>query len=87
MAVYSGHPALNISWKYDDAGKVVELNIDQKQNTLFGFPLQVAIDNKLYTINIKDKNTIVQLPVPGKPSLVSIDPDVNLLAGFELRPL
>jgi aminopeptidase N len=82
-----GHPQLKVSWKYNADGKVVELNIDQQQNVLYELPLQVSIDSKLFTINIKDKNTVVQLPVTGKPTGIKIDPEVNLLAGFEINPL
>jgi len=80
-----GHPQLGIAWKYNAAKSVVELNIEQKQNTLFEFPLEVAIDNKLYAVNIKDKSTIVQFPVAMQPVTVNIDPGVNLLAGFEVE--
>ncbi|MDF2431901.1 MAG: aminopeptidase [Mucilaginibacter sp.] len=83
----AGHPQLNIRWKYNADSKVIELNIDQQQNVLYEFPLQVAIDSKLFTIGIKDKNTLVQLPVTGKPTDIKIDPDVNLLAGYEVTAL
>ncbi|HAL80879.1 MAG TPA: hypothetical protein DCO83_00510, partial [Mucilaginibacter sp.] len=62
---------------------VVELNITQRQNTLFEFPLGVSIDHKLHKIYVKDKNTVVHFPITAKPSAVVVDPDVNLLAGFE----
>ncbi|HEY8784819.1 MAG TPA: M1 family metallopeptidase [Mucilaginibacter sp.] len=79
-----GHPQLDINWKYDAAKGVVELNITQRQNTLFEFPLGVSIDHKLRTIYVKDKNTVVHFPITAKPSAVVVDPDVNLLAGFEV---
>jgi aminopeptidase N len=79
-----GNPQLGITWKYDAGKGVIELNITQKQNALFEFPLEVAIDKQLHTINIKDKSTHIEFPVMGKPSVVSIDPDVNLLAAFEV---
>ncbi len=79
-----GHPQLGITWKYIADKGVVELNITQKQDTLFEFPLEVSIDKQLHTTNIKDKSTRVEFPVTGRPAVVSIDPDVNLLAGFEV---
>jgi aminopeptidase N len=78
-----GHPQLNITWKYDAAKGVIVLNILQKQNTLFEFPLELSVNNRLHTIPVKDKNTIVQLPAAAKPSAIIIDPDVNLLVGYE----
>jgi aminopeptidase N len=79
-----GHPQLAITWKYDAAKKAVELNILQKQDFLFEFPLQIAIDGQLSTISISSKNTSVQVLAAQKPATLVIDPDVNLLAGFEL---
>jgi len=79
-----GNPQLGITWKYNAAKGVVEFNIIQNQSILFEFPLEVSIDKQLHTINIKDKSTDVEFPVTGKPSVVSVDPDVNLLAGFEV---
>jgi aminopeptidase N len=79
-----GHPQLSIGWKYDAAKGVVDVNVTQTQNTLFEFPLDIAVDGQLHTINIKDKNTAVQFAASAKPSTVVADPDVNLLAGFEI---
>ena len=79
----AGNPQLGITWKYDAAKGVVDVHIEQKQNTLFAFPLEVSVGGKLHSIIIKDKNTAVQFPVKAKP-LVIVDPNVNLLAGFEV---
>jgi aminopeptidase N len=79
-----GHPQLSITWKYDTAKGVIELNILQKQNTLFEFPLELSINNRLHTIPVKDKNTTVQLIATSKPSAIIIDPNVNLLVGYEV---
>ena len=80
----TGHPQLNINWKYDAAKGAIEFNIDQKQDFLYEFPLQVLINDRLYSISIKDKNTVFPLPVSAKPTQVIIDPEVNLLASFEV---
>ncbi|HEY4324152.1 MAG TPA: M1 family metallopeptidase [Mucilaginibacter sp.] len=79
-----GHPQLNITWKYHATKQAVELTITQTQNTLFDFRLEVSIDHQLHTIPIKDKSTTILLPAGTKPSTVVIDPDVNLLASFEV---
>jgi len=78
-----GHPELNISWKYEVGG--VQLHIIQTQDALFQFPLEVAVDGRLHTIQVKDKNTVVHFAVKEKPAQVSVDPNVNLLAGFVVR--
>ena len=80
----AGHPDLGIVWKYDADKKVVNLHITQKQLTLFEFPLQYAVDGKVYTVVVKDKETDVSVPALVKPTAVKMDPDVELLAGFEV---
>ncbi len=79
----AGNPQLGITWKYDAPQGVVNVDIEQKQNSLFDFPLEVSVGGKLHIITIKDKNTAVQFPVKTKP-IVIVDPNVNLLAGFEV---
>jgi hypothetical protein len=80
----AGNPQLGITWRYDAAKGVVDVHIEQKQNALFAFPLEISIGGKLHSITTKDKITAVQFPVKTKP-LVTIDPNVNLLAGFEVK--
>lgn len=81
-----GHPQLNISWKYDAEKESVELNIEQVQNNLFEFPLHIAVNNELHTVNIKDKTATFHFPAKGKPTII-VDPEVNLLAGFEVTEI
>jgi len=80
----SGHPHVLFKWAYDTVKKEVQINITQKQNTLFEFPLEYKLDGQLYTVNIKDKETTVNIPSADKPGAIMIDPDVNLLADFEV---
>lgn len=79
-----GHPALNIIWKYDAPSSSVLFNITQKQAAPFQFSLEVSVDGVIRTIPVKKKNTNISFPVKEKPAVITIDPDVNLLAGFEL---
>lgn len=80
----AGAPDLDITWKYDEGAGAVNITVQQKQNTAFEFPLQAAIGNKVYTIAVKDKTTTLQLPVAEKPLQIKFDPDVNLLAKFNV---
>ncbi len=80
-----GHPQLEISWTYNAAKGVVGLTITQKQKTLFEFPLEVYIDHQLHTINIKTKKTAIQFSVKEKVTSLKADPNVNLLAEFDVR--
>jgi aminopeptidase N len=80
----SGHPQLNISWKYDASKKMVNINIEQKQENPYEFTLESTIDKKLYKIEVKEKKTTSDIPITAKPISVTFDPNVNLLAGFEV---
>ncbi|HWZ04590.1 MAG TPA: M1 family aminopeptidase [Mucilaginibacter sp.] len=80
----AGHPQLNITWKYDEAKKVVEMTITQKQSTLFEFPLEISIDGQSKILDIKNKAVTAVFPVTEKPKAIIADPNVNLLAGFEV---
>jgi len=78
----SGHPQLGISYKYDATKGVVNVSVEQKQNTLYDLPLEIAIDGQKHTILVKNKTTMAQFPASVKPATVVTDPDVNLLASF-----
>jgi len=77
-----GHPQLGISWKYDAGKKVVDIQVEQKQNSLYELPLELSLDGQKHTILLKDKTTTVQFPAASKPISVIADPDVNMLASF-----
>jgi aminopeptidase N len=78
----AGHPSLHLSWNYDADKKVFNLAVEQKQDTLFSFPLEYSVDGVLYKADIKDRLTNISLPLPTRPSIVTPDPNVNLLADF-----
>jgi aminopeptidase N len=80
----AGHPELGIVWSYDASKKAININITQKQNNLFVFPLQLEIDGKLYTIDVKYKETTTSFPAMTRPTDIIADPNVDLLAGFEI---
>jgi aminopeptidase N len=80
----AGHPKLGISWHYDAGNKNLALTIMQNQDVPFEFPLDLSIDGKLQTLAIKDKVTSINLPATARPTSVLPDPNVNLLASFEV---
>ncbi|MFI5138385.1 MAG: M1 family metallopeptidase [Sphingobacteriales bacterium] len=79
-----GHPRLSISWKYNAAASAVELNVIQKQNDLSEFPLEILIGQQLFTVQVKGKSTDAVFKVSGKPTAIKVDPNINLLADFEV---
>ncbi len=84
-----GHPVLQGKWRYDSNKKTFTLNINQMQDFLFQFPLQIGIIENgnlvLKTIQIDKRNINVIIPISTKPQSVQLDPDVNLLFEGSLR--
>ncbi len=78
-----GHPHVHIDWKYDADKKALVIDFTQTQEHLFDFPLEYAADGVLHSIDIHDKTTHVELPLPEKPVHLVPDPNVNALASFE----
>jgi len=79
----AGHPRIHIDWKYDSDKKSLIIDFTQTQEQLFDFPLEYATDGALHSVDIHDKTTHVELPLPVKPAHLVPDPNVDLLASFE----
>ena len=81
----AGQPDLAVNWKYDAQKKIVAIEIQQQQNTLFQFPLEIQIaggpNDGLITksLPVKDKQTVLNIPMTDKPARISIDPNIKLL--------
>ncbi|PWT96521.1 MAG: peptidase M1, partial [Bacteroidetes bacterium] len=79
-----GHPQLKITWTYNNQSKSIQLNIQQTQKSDFEFPLELGIingsQNEIKTIQVKEKNSSIQIPVSAKPERIILDPNTNLLA-------
>jgi aminopeptidase N len=80
----AGHPDLNISWQYDADKGAVNISVEQKQDYIYEFPLEIAIGDQQYTIQVNAKTSTAQFPVKVKPETIVADPNVNLLATFEV---
>ncbi|MEZ2336036.1 M1 family metallopeptidase [Mucilaginibacter sp. RCC_168] len=80
----AGHPDLNIGWHYDADKGSVSVSIEQKQDNLYEFPLDVAINGEVFHIQVKDKTTLAQFSVKTKPDAIVVDPNVNVLASFSI---
>ncbi|MCC8424545.1 M1 family metallopeptidase [Mucilaginibacter sp. UR6-11] len=78
----AGHPDLAIKWSYDNKTHIIDLTVDQQQNNLYTFPLEVAIDGQVNTINITEKLTVVHIAADKKLPVIEVDPNVNLMASF-----
>jgi aminopeptidase N len=78
----AGHPDLDITWKYDAAQRTVNIQVNQKQMDLYSLPLEVMVDNNLYTLKVNHRAAAITIPAKHTPPVIKIDPNVNLLAGF-----
>ncbi|HTD41718.1 MAG TPA: M1 family metallopeptidase [Mucilaginibacter sp.] len=81
----AGAPHLNINWRYNSSKKAVDLTVTQKQAALFDFPLEISIGGKRQILLVKNKVTTLSIPLKVKPSSVIVDPNVNLLAAFDVK--
>jgi len=79
-----GHPTVRLEWRYDDASSALFITTTQLQPISFGFPLELSIDGKLYTIQLTAKTNQVRIPLIAEPTTVTPDPNVDLLADFVL---
>jgi aminopeptidase N len=79
-----GHPNIRISWTYDQVKKAASIDFTQTQDHPFDLTLEYSIDGSLYHIDIHDKTTHAELSLPDPPKHLIPDPNVNLLASFEV---
>lgn len=81
----AGHPVLQIQESYEEG--VVKIEIQQMQDKLFSFPLDIEFtdssgQNHRMKKSISERNTVLQYALDHSPVSVNLDPDVRLL--FEL---
>lgn len=81
----TGHPELAVKWQYDSVKKALNIQVEQQQANLYTFPLEYSVNGKIHVIAVKDKTTSLALPLAAAPVTVVIDPDVNLLAVFNVN--
>jgi aminopeptidase N len=79
-----GHPSVRLDWHYDAANSSLSITTTQLQAVSFSFPLELSIDGKLYTIQVATQKHQVRIPLSNEPTTIVPDPNVNLLADFQL---
>jgi aminopeptidase N len=80
----AGHPDLNVAWHYDADKGAVNISIEQKQDNVYVFPLEISMAGQLHTITVNGKTATAQIAVKAKPETIVADPNVNLLATFNV---
>jgi aminopeptidase N len=81
----AGHPALNVGWHYDADKGEIDFAVEQKQETLFDFPLEYTVDGEKHTVEIKKKINYFHIPAKTAPVNVVMDADISLLADFDIK--
>jgi len=80
-----GQPKLEVAQTYDAAKKLLTLTITQQQETVFEFPLQIQLNGGAEdgvvtkSLPVKNKQTVLSIPMMEKPLKIIIDPNVRLL--------
>jgi aminopeptidase N len=80
-----GHPVIDVSWKFNEKDKTVEIGILQQQKEpIFAFPLEVAIiypgqNEQVEKVKIDQKTQKFTFKVAQKPAGLQLDPGINLL--------
>lgn len=89
----TGHPVLKATWRYDNKGKAIVLEVDQEQKALFNIMLEVEVydENKatsaVESLKVSQQHNKFSIPMAQKPSKLRLDPHVNLLFEGSLQEL
>ncbi|HEY4150264.1 MAG TPA: M1 family metallopeptidase [Chitinophagaceae bacterium] len=86
-----GQPSLQVTWQYDVAKKLISLELEQTQSTVFAFPLQLCIHtgdvNSIKSFNIEGRHSSLSIPAATRPDRIELDPYVNLLFKGEIKEI
>ncbi len=85
-----GCPKIKGQWSWDNKKKELNVVLEQTQEDLFSFPLEIGIANDEQRVEIKKvtmntKQSTFTIPFETKPSSVIIDPRTVLLAEFDFQ--
>ncbi|HLT36893.1 MAG TPA: M1 family aminopeptidase [Enhygromyxa sp.] len=82
-----GHPVLGSRWRYDDASKTVSVTIEQRQDRVFEFAIDVELVGAAGVVArrvpIDRRSTQIVLAVEQAPQFVLVDAGMHLLAELD----
>jgi len=80
------NPQLKISWKWLEAKKQVAVTVEQLQEQLFSFPLDILVKDKTAEhLQVHNKTETFNISFSKKPSQLIVDPFTVLLAEFSVQ--
>jgi len=80
-----GHPALDVSWRHDAARRVIDLTVEQTQDSpVFVFDLDVGVTmadgaRRVETVSVSQRSQTFTISSTAEPAAIMLDPDVWLL--------
>ena len=77
-----GIPRLRIDWHYNKNDKVVSIQVTQRQQTVFQFPLEVKLDGAtpvFKTLSISTRSETFSIPTVSVVQRIDVDPHTSLL--------
>jgi len=86
---HGGYPELEATYAWDEINQAARISISQKQKLsdevlLFHLPLKVRFKAKDFTVDqpilVDEQQEDFKISLPGKPDIVRLDPDLNILA-------
>jgi aminopeptidase N len=88
----AGLPELKINWKYSEKQKAVAVTVEQLQQDLFQFPIEIGVavassKQRVEKLFITKKMETFSIPVKARPVRLIADPQVSLLFEGSLTEL
>lgn len=93
---HGGEPQLKIDYAWDESHHQAKLTVRQTQKVgeqvlLFDFPLPVRFIDEGgtrhdFTARVHETTEDFHFPLPKKPKIVRVDPDLTVLAGIDFTP-
>ena len=75
----AGQPELNITWGFDSKKEQIKIEIEQKQESTFVFPLEILVNDQIYVADISDPKETFTFHTSKNPESITLDPNVKLL--------
>ena len=87
----AGYPILEVSWRYDEASKAVDITVEQtQQGQPFEIPLEVAFaigdTEELTTLDVTQSTETFTVDVPAAVRDITVDPHTWLLGEWTVSP-
>jgi len=73
------NPKLKLSWTYDPKAQAVNVTVEQMQNELFSFPLEIGLANRIEKIQVSKKLETFRIGAKTKVDNLVFDPNTSLL--------